>query len=109
MDELLRNMGIRIMNRRKDLGLTQENVAEQAGLTVQTISSAERGTKALRPENIVKISDVLQVPTDYVLRGKSYKNPYGSYSNKISKLTPQQRYYLEQIIENYIAAVSLSE
>jgi len=109
VDELLRNMGTRIMNRRKELGLTQENVAEQAGLTIQTISSAERGTKALRPENIIKISDVLHVPTDYILRGKPFEEPFKNFSSKMSKLTPQQRYYLEQILENYIAAVFLSE
>ena len=55
MDEFLGEMGKRISMRRKQLGLTQEKLAEKAGLTSQTISTAETGTKALRPWNIVKL------------------------------------------------------
>lgn len=109
MDDFLHHMGNRIMNRRKELNMKQEEVAEQAGLSLQTISSAERGKKALRPENIIKISEILQVPTDYLLLGKQSGNPYGELSGKISKLTPKQRYYLEQIIENYLEAFVNSE
>lgn len=109
MSELLKQMGNRIMNRRKELGLNQEDVAEQAGLSLQTISSAERGRKALRPENIVKISEVLQVPTDYLLLGKQPRDPYGELSGKISRLAPLQKHHLEQIIDNYIEAVFISE
>ena len=49
MDEFLCEMGKRISTRRKGLGMTQEDLAEKAGLTSQTISTAETGTKALRP------------------------------------------------------------
>ena len=55
MDDLLREMGKRISMRRKQLSLTQEELAEKAGLTSQTISTAETGSKALRPANIVKL------------------------------------------------------
>lgn len=88
LDDFLRKMGARILSRRKELGLTQEKAAEKAGLTIQTISSAERGVKALRPENVVRISDVLQVPTDYILRGKPFEEPFKNFSSKMSKLTP---------------------
>ena len=110
VSDLLHHMGSRIMNRRKELNMKQEEVAEQAGLSLQTISSAERGKKALRPENILKISEVLHVSTDYLLSGKQPPSePYGGLSNKISKLSPQQRRYLEQIIDNYLDAIFVSE
>ena len=48
MDDLLHEMGKRISARRKELRWTQEVLAEKAGLTSQTISTAETGTKALR-------------------------------------------------------------
>ena len=54
MDDLLKQIGTRIFNRRKQLRLTQEELAELASITPQTISSAELGKKALRPENIIK-------------------------------------------------------
>lgn len=55
MDNLLAQMGSRILKRRKQLRMTQEELAEKAGVMPQTISTAELGKKALRPENIVRI------------------------------------------------------
>lgn len=56
MDNVLREMGVRIYERRKQMRLTQDQLAERAGVTAQTISTAELGKKALRPENIIKSS-----------------------------------------------------
>ena len=47
MDELLKQIGNRILGRRKQLRMTQDELAEKAGVTPQTISSAELGKKAL--------------------------------------------------------------
>ena len=52
MEDLLNQIGSRILSRRKQLRMTQEELAEKAGITPQTVSSAELGKKALRPENI---------------------------------------------------------
>ena len=49
-------MGERLATQRKSLKLTQENLAELSGVSVKTISSAEKGKKALRPENIVSVT-----------------------------------------------------
>ena len=48
MDDLLNQMGKRLVARRKQLRLTQEEIAERTDLTTQTISTAETGKKALR-------------------------------------------------------------
>lgn len=45
MDDLLNQMGKRLVARRKQLRLTQEEIAERADLTTQTISTAETGKK----------------------------------------------------------------
>lgn len=60
MDDLLTQMGKRIYSRRKQLRLNQEQLAERANLTPQTISSAELGQKALRPENIINSNFALE-------------------------------------------------
>ena len=46
MDNLLKDMGKRIFDRRKQLNMTQETLAELAHVTPQTISTAELGQKA---------------------------------------------------------------
>ena len=53
MNELLAGIGHRISSARKSKNMTQEALAELADVSYQTIPSAERGKKALRPENII--------------------------------------------------------
>lgn len=43
----LKEMGQRIMERRKKLGLTQEALGERSGLTTQFVSYAESGKRAM--------------------------------------------------------------
>lgn len=52
MSELLKEMGQRILERRKQLNMTQETLANLTHLTSQTISYAEMGQKAMRPETM---------------------------------------------------------
>ena len=65
----LKDIGRRIMERRKTLGLTQEALAEKGGVTAQFISYAEAGKRAMRPENLLKIAVALEVSADYLLTG----------------------------------------
>lgn len=106
MDDLLRQMGLRIYDRRKQLRLTQEELAELSGLTAQTISTAELGKKALRPENIVKLASAMDVSTDYLLLGKVTIEDHTILTDKISTLTPAQYRHLEDIINSFSAAVN---
>lgn len=69
MDGLLKQIGKRVLDRRKQLRWTQDELAENADVTPQTVSTAELGKKALRPENIIGISAVMGLSTDYLLLG----------------------------------------
>ena len=66
----LQEIGKRIMDRRKKLGLTQEALAEKGEVTTQFVSYAESGKRAMRPENLLKISSALEVSADYLLTGE---------------------------------------
>ena len=66
---LLQQIGKRIIERRKKLGLTQEALAEKGDMTTQFVSYAESGKRAMRPENLLKISSALGVSADYILTG----------------------------------------
>lgn len=65
----LEDVGNRIMSRRKKMGLTQEALAEKSDVTTQFVSYAESGKRAMRPENLIKISNALNVSVDYLLSG----------------------------------------
>lgn len=109
MGNLLIDMGERLSRRRKQLGWTQEQLAEKAKTTTQTISTAETGRKALRPENILKLCDALDISIDYLFRGNLTNEDYSFLSTKISQLTPEQYRYLETIIDSFIAAVAANK
>lgn len=85
-------MGKRIVVRRKQLNISQENLSEQTGLSVQAISTAERGTKALRPENLLKISRILGVSADYLLSGETTEDNlrFSAVADKLKSLSDEQ-------------------
>lgn len=68
-DTLAAEIGRRIATRRHQLGLTQAEAAERAGLTQQFFACVETGTKNIRAESIIKVSKALNISTDYLLTG----------------------------------------
>lgn len=106
MDELLREMGARIIARRKQLRLTQEELAEAAGVTPQTVSTAELGKKALRPSNIIKICAALNISPDYLLLGRISETDHSILTQKIACLSPEQYRHMEDIIDSFIAVAT---
>ena len=106
MDIFLQQMGIRIAARRKELGLTQEELAGAINVSIQTISTAERGKKALCPENIVKVSVALNCTTDYLRLGKEPVAAHEELARTQKNLTPLQYQCLTQIIDSYLTALS---
>ena len=103
MDDLLHQMGERISTRRKQLRWTQEELAEAAGVTPQTISTAELGKKALRPENIIRICAALDISPDYLLLGRISEGDLSILSQKVSQLSPEQYRHLEDVVDSFIA------
>lgn len=66
-DALLREFGDRVRARRLDAGLSQEALAEQAGLHRTYVGSIERGERNVALVNIVRLARALGVdPADLV-------------------------------------------
>lgn len=55
-------MGAAIRERRKELGLSQEQLAQEVGVSYQQIQRYESGYSRLNVENLQRIARVLQVP-----------------------------------------------
>ncbi len=98
----LNEVGQRIMERRKKLGLTQEELAERSGLTTQFVSYAESGKRASRPENLMRIAAVLGVSTDYLLTGDIIDKDRLLLSEKLNKLSAAEVRIVESIIDECI-------
>lgn len=99
----LDEVGKRIMERRKKLGMTQEALAEKSGVTTQFVSYAESGKRAMRPENLMKIASALGVSTDYILTGDIIDKDKLLLSDKLDRLTAGEVRIVESIIDECIA------
>ena len=92
-------IGQRITDRRKKFGWTQEELAERGDLTPQFVSYAESGKRAMRPENLLKISSALGVSADYLLTGEIIDKDLLLLSNKLQKLSASQLRIIESIVD----------
>lgn len=81
-------MGEAIRKRRKELGLSQEQLAERVGVSYQQIQRYESGYSMLNVENIQRIAKTLQMPvtsffiTDQPQTIGEPRLPYGSQEEK---------------------------
>lgn len=60
-----REIGEKVKMRRKELGISQERLAEVLGVTYQQVQRYENGTNRLNVENIQLIADALSVSVSY--------------------------------------------
>jgi len=61
-----KRIGKRFKQRREELGLTQEQLAEKLGLTVNYISTIERGTSFPRCEKLILLLNGLETTADAI-------------------------------------------
>ncbi len=99
----LQEIGKRIAARRRQLGLTQEALAERGDITPQFVSYAESGKRAMRPDNLLKLATALEVSADYLLTGEVIGKDQLLLSRKLNRLTPSQLHLVEDIVDACIA------
>ena len=61
------DMGRRIRTVRRQRGLTQEELAEQVGISASFLGHLERGTRVASLETLVALCNTLKVNPDYLL------------------------------------------
>ena len=97
--EFLKEMGKRIMVRRKSLRMTQEELSEELGVSTQMISNLELGKKAIRPENLAKVCSVLNLSPDFILTGANTQSPVDEVAEKLVQLTAEELQMVSDMID----------
>lgn len=95
----LKDMGQRIMVRRKSMRMTQEELAEKLGVSTQMISNLELGKKAIRPENLAKVCETLELSADFILTGTSTKTAVDTVAEKLIPLTKEELQLVSDMID----------
>lgn len=97
-DDLLFELGNRIYARRRELNMTQAELAEAVNLSIQSISCIELGKKAVRPENLVNICRALDVSSDYLLLGRRDEKQLEPIAEMLSQLGSEDLELLKALI-----------
>ena len=89
---------------RKKTGMTQNEVADAAGLSDRTYADIERGTVNMRVETLLRICNVLHITPDDVLTDEniSLEIQKNELLEQLSTCSPQDQKFALQILSLYI-------
>ena len=82
--------------------MTQDQLSEQMDVSPQMISNLELGKKAIRPENLARLSAVLQVSADYLLTGEHSDAELSETGRKYARLSPEHQRIIGELIDSLI-------
>ena len=83
MDDTKKEIGQRIKELRKEKRLTQEKLSEMLDISQKHYSEVERGITGLSVQHYIRLSELLSVSLDYLLRGIISENsPESAKRNK---------------------------
>lgn len=95
----LKEIGKRIQSRRKQLGYTQEQLADAMNVSIQMVSNLERGNKAIRIDNLINLCQILETSTDYILTGKETPKDLDVLTSRIAQLTPKDQKMIDLLVD----------
>lgn len=96
------SIGRNIRNYRKARKMTQEALAERAGLSVNYIGAIERGEKLPSLETFLSIVNQIGVSADCILQDvvtANYDLKISMLNEKLSGLTYDQRNLIEDVVD----------
>ncbi len=93
-------MGQRIRLRRKELGLTQEKLAEKADISSSHVGEIERGTSICSIAVLVNIANILDLNLDTLIKGINHENIDNAFSEILGTLSKDNKELYIKLCEN---------
>ena len=88
-------------NLRKELNMSQAELAEKLGVSQQTISKYERGTREPDNETLAKLAEIFDCSIDYLLGKTDIRNPYKDFIEKAKEqYGPRGKKQAEELLQN---------
>ena len=107
-------VGGRIRDKRIQIGLSQEEVAERIDRAPKYCSDIERGTCGMSTETMLAIAECLDMSLDYMMYGKTtdeelerQKTDELAIIHVLSKCTEEQRSYAIRLLQLFIASMQI--
>lgn len=108
MEDLLKQVGKRIREKRDTLGISREAFSETIGISPNFLAQIENGKKGMSTSTLCKICVGLSASADYILLGKGKENDISGIMDILRNLSPESVQYAEEIIKSFAIALNLS-
>ncbi len=105
MTDYKHSMGIRIKEKRKKLKLTQDEISEMLDISVKHFGEVERGIAGLSVENLIKLSEILCVSIDYLVKGEIDNNKWSQTLSLFEQIPEEKEQIFKQLIATGIALI----
>lgn len=93
-------MGHRIRVRRKELGWTQEQLAEKAEISTSHVGEIERGTSICSLAVLVNLATVLDLNLDTLIKGINTENADHAFSELLENVPTNNKELYIKLCEN---------
>ena len=100
-----KSVGIRIQERRKACGLTQEQLAEKIDLSPNHLSAIERGVYSIKLDTLVQIINCLGCTADDLfcdVIDSGYKNRASRLTDMLEGLKPEEQSNILDVVQTMI-------
>jgi transcriptional regulator with XRE-family HTH domain len=91
-----REIGVLIRSRRKELGLSQEQLSEKVGVSYQQIQRYENGGSMLNVENVQRVAKALSIPVAQLFEAPSN---HSAESDLLTIASPEEKSLLKHFKE----------
>lgn len=98
----LKEIGKRIFLRRKELDLSQKELANKINVSNNHLSNIERGKSAPSFLLFLDICSVLKTNTDYIVSGTVYADLDDEIIQKIKRCSDEDKRKISQIIDVFL-------
>lgn len=94
-----KNIGMRIGLRRRELKITQKEIAEKIGVTDKYISNIETGKRNINLEMLSRMCEILSATPDYFLLGTIKKDIDSNIIDCLKLCSPEDKLLVFSIVE----------
>ncbi|MQB69916.1 helix-turn-helix domain-containing protein [Limosilactobacillus reuteri] len=107
----MNNLGANIRARRHELGITQEQLSNNTGLSINYISRLEVGTaNNVSAKTLSHIAEVLKTSMDKLMHGSIDEAEMGFYQKKLwQALNEMDEKQAEQVSKNVLGLINLNK
>ena len=96
--------GERIRAARNACGFTQEQLADEAGITLRFYQMIERGEKSVSLDTLIRLGKKLNTSIDYLLFGSTPSDLRNPITDIYKQLSPLRRNDATKILQLYLQA-----